>query len=271
MPAPADPPSATRERTMAHIVIHQFPCLSDNFGVLVHDVASGATAAIDAPEADKVGAALAAKGWRLSHILITHHHDDHTAGIAALKAASKAIVIGPKAEAAKIADLDRMVAEGDTIRLGETTVDVLETPGHTAGHVSYLLRGNAAAFVGDTLFSLGCGRLVEGDARMMWRSLRKLSRLPAETALYCGHEYTAANARFALQVEPGNATLVARAAEVDELRRDGKPTLPTTLGAELAANPFLRPSSVEIRRTLGMAAAEDWQVFAELRERKNRA
>jgi hydroxyacylglutathione hydrolase len=251
--------------------IRQFNCLSDNFGVILRDPASGAVASIDAPEAGAVEAALKSAGWKLTNILVTHHHADHTDGIPALKEAHGAKVVGPKAEASKIKGLDQTVGGGDSFKFGDLEVRVLDTPGHTAGHVSYWLPGARVAFVGDTLFSLGCGRVIEGDMKMMWTSLAKLAALSPETAIYCGHEYTLANAKFALTIEPENAALQSRARDVERLRAEGRPTLPTTIGQELATNPFLRPGSAEIRRRLGLVSAEDWQVFAEVRERKNKA
>jgi hydroxyacylglutathione hydrolase len=246
-------------------------CLSDNFGVLIHDPESGLTASIDAPEAAAVRRALADKGWRLSHILVTHHHADHTDGIAALKSETGCKVIGPKAEAAMIEGLDEVVAEGDSFTFGPHRIDVLDTPGHTAGHISLVIPDQKMAFVGDTLFVMGCGRIIEGDPQMMWNSLQKIARLPADTELYCGHEYTVANAKFALTIEPGNDKLVARTAEVVAMRARGQLTQPTRVDAELETNPFLRPAVPAIRERLGMAGKKDWEVFAEIRERKNRS
>lgn len=256
---------------MAELERHQFLCLKDNYGVLVHDRAAGVTAAIDAPEAEPVRRALAAKGWQLTHILVTHHHADHTQGIAPLKAETKATVIGPKAEAARIQGLDRTVGGGDTFQLGSFEVRVLDTPGHTAGHITYHVPAAKVAFAGDTLFAIGCGRVIEGDMETMWKSLARLAALPPETEVYCGHEYTLSNARFALTIEPENDALQKRVAEVEALVAAGRPTLPTTIAAELATNPFLRPQSVAIRKRLGMERSADWQVFGEVRERKNRS
>jgi hydroxyacylglutathione hydrolase len=255
---------------MARTEIHQFSCLSDNFGVLIHVKDTGVTASIDAPDAAAVTAALAARGWKLTHILTTHHHADHTDGNLALKAATGCTIIGPKAEAARIPGIDRQVAEPDQFDLAGVAVHVLDTPGHTAGHVSYWLPSESVAFAGDTLFAMGCGRLLEGDARMMWTSLSKLMALPAETAIYCGHEYTLANARFSLGIEPDNAALVTRAKAVEAKRAAGEATLPTTIGLELATNPFLRAADAGIRARLGMSGSADWEVFGEIRERKNR-
>jgi len=256
---------------MAKLEIHQFPCLSDNYGVLIHDAAAGLTASIDAPSAAEVKAALAEKGWKLTHILTTHHHHDHTDGNTELKAETGCTIIGPRAEAAKVPGIDTQVGEGDTFRFGSFEVRVYDTPGHTNGHISYWFPEAKVAFVGDTIFALGCGRVIEGDNKMMWESLAKLIELPTDTMLYCGHEYTLANAKFALTIEPDNGALTARAAEIERLRADGKPTLPTRLGDELATNPFLRPREAGIRKRLGMETAADWEVFGEIRERKNRA
>lgn len=255
---------------MSKLEIHQFPCLSDNFGVLIHDAANGVTASIDAPETKAVKGALERTGWKLTHILTTHHHADHTDGNLALKAETGCTIIGPKGEAQRIPGIDKMVGEGDSFNFGGFRVEVLETPGHTAGHISYFLPEPKVAFVGDTLFALGCGRVIEGDMKMMWASLAKLMKLPADTSVYCGHEYTQANARFALTIEPGNSALQQRAKEVDGLRAAGKPTLPTTIGVELETNPFLRPTSPEIQDRLGMKGKADWEIFGEVRERKNR-
>jgi hydroxyacylglutathione hydrolase len=256
---------------MANLQIHQFPCLSDNYGVLIRDAESDQTAAIDAPEAKAVAAALAAKGWRLTHILTTHHHGDHTAGNLPLKAQTGCTIIGPRAEAARIPGLDTAVGEGDTFKFGSHEVRVLDTPGHTAGHISYWLPADGLAFVGDTLFAIGCGRVIEGNAQVMWGSLKKLMALPKDTVVYCGHEYTEANAKFALTIEPENQELQRRAKEAAQLRAAGKPTLPTILGLELETNPFLRAHVPAIQKRLGLEAKPEWQIFGEIRERKNRS
>jgi hydroxyacylglutathione hydrolase len=250
--------------------IYQFLCLKDNFGVLIHDPASGATAAIDVPEAAPVEAALRKTGWRLSDILVTHHHADHTAGIGEIKALHKCRVVAPRAEAQRIAHVDETVAEGDKVRVGSLEARVLETPGHTSGHISYFFPAEKIAFVGDTLFSIGCGRVIEGNPEMMWHSLLKLRGLPDDTRFYCGHEYTAANIRFAKTIEPNNKALAARAEEVTRLLAAGEPTLPATIGAEKADNPFLRADDAELAKSLGLGGVPAWQVFAEIRERKNK-
>jgi hydroxyacylglutathione hydrolase len=247
-----------------------FPCLTDNFGVLLHDPDSGATASIDAPEAAAVEAALAKTGWRLTDILVTHHHGDHTAGIPALKGRHQCRVVAPRNEAQRIALVDQTVGEGDAAQVGALEGRVIDTPGHTAGHISYFFPADKLAFVGDTLFSIGCGRVIEGTSEMMWHSLVKLRDLPGDTRFYCGHEYTAANIRFAKTIEPNNTALAARADEVARLTAAGQPTIPATVGAEKAANPFLRADIAEVAKAVGLASSPAWKVFAEIRERKNR-
>ena len=249
---------------------HLFNCLKDNFGVLVHDPSTGATAAIDAPEADPVEAALQATGWRLSDILVTHHHADHTAGILELKERHKCRVTGPRDELSKIRGIDAAVGEGDEVKVGSLTARVLDTPGHTAGHISYWLANEKLAFVGDTLFSIGCGRVIEGTPEMMWASLLKLRNLPGDTRIYCGHEYTLANIRFAQTIEPDNLALIARAAEAAEQIAQHKPTIPSTLDSEKAANPFLRADLPELAAAVGLPGKPAAQVFAEIRARKNK-
>ncbi len=256
---------------MAKLEIRQFPCLSDNYGVLIHDKETGATASIDAPEASAVKAALAETGWSLSHILVTHHHIDHTGGIEELKGETGCEVVGPKSEADKVPGIDVKLAEGDTYTFGSFEARVLDVGGHTTGHIAYHLPEAKVAFVGDALFALGCGRVFEGTAEMMWASLDKLRNLPPDTTIYCGHEYTLSNAEFAITIEPENQALQARVEEIKALREKGEPTIPTTIARELETNPFLRPSSGDIRSRLGMEQAEDWQVFAEIRRRKDAA
>jgi hydroxyacylglutathione hydrolase len=246
-----------------------FPCLSDNYGVLVHDPATGETAAIDAPEAASVEAALAKTGWSLTDILVTHHHGDHTAGIAALKQRHRCRVVAPRKEAARIPAVDVTVGENDKVQVGDLDAQVIETPGHTAGHIAYWFAGEKLAFVGDTLFSIGCGRVLECPMEVMWQSLLKLRDLPDDARIYCGHEYTAANVRFALTIEPENAALKARAEEVARLREGGRPTLPSLLSAEKAANPFLRADLPEVAAAVGLAGAPPEQVFAAVRARKD--
>jgi hydroxyacylglutathione hydrolase len=250
--------------------IFLFPCLRDNYGALVHDTQSGTTAAIDAPDAAPVEAALKKTGWRLTDILVTHHHGDHTAGIPALKQQHKCRVVAPRNEAQRIALVDEKVGEGDKVRVGQLEGNVIDTPGHTAGHISYFFPADKLAFVGDTLFSIGCGRIIEGNPEMMWDSLLKLRALPDDTKFYCGHEYTAANIRFAKTIEPANKALAARAEEVEGLVAAGKPTIPATIGAEKTENPFLRADVPDVAKAVGLAGSPAWKVFAEIRERKNR-
>jgi hydroxyacylglutathione hydrolase len=261
-----------KDMTEKHMAaqIFLFPCLTDNYGVLIHDPGSGATASIDAPEAAPVEAALKKTGWRLTDILVTHHHGDHTAGIGELKANHQCRVVAPGAEAARIAHVDGTVGEGDTVRVGALQARVIDTPGHTAGHISYFLPADKLAFVGDTLFSIGCGRVIEGTPEMMWNSLLKLRALPDDTQFYCGHEYTAANIRFAKTIEPNNKALAARAEQVDQEIAAHKPTIPATIGAEKAANPFLRADDAALAKSLGLSGSPAWKVFAEIRERKNK-
>jgi hydroxyacylglutathione hydrolase len=249
---------------------HLFLCLKDNYGVLVHDQASGATAAIDAPEAAPVEAALRATGWTLSDILVTHHHGDHTGGIAELKQRHRCRVVAPRNEMARIPLVDEAVGEADVVKVGQLAARVIETPGHTAGHITYWFEDEELAFAGDTLFSIGCGRVIEGTPEMMWQSLLKLRGLPGATRVYCGHEYTLANIRFAQTIEPDNLALIARAAEAEQQVAAHKPTIPTTMESEKAANPFLRADLPEVAAAVGLAGKPPAQVFAEIRERKNR-
>jgi hydroxyacylglutathione hydrolase len=247
-----------------------FNCLKDNYGVLLHDPESGATAAIDAPEAAAIEAALKATGWKLTDILVTHHHADHTDGIQELKDKYKCRVVAPAAEADKIPGVDLAVREGDKVTVGKLTANVIETPGHTNGHIAYWFHADKLAFVGDTLFSIGCGRIIEGTPGMMWRSLLKLRDLPDDTKIYCGHEYTAANIKFARTIEPNNAALAAREAEAKQQFADGKPTIPVTIGNEKKENPFLRADVPEVAAGIGMPDKQPAQVFAEIRARKNK-
>lgn len=254
------------------IEIRQFPARDDNYAVLVHDSASGATASIDAPEEDAILDALEETGWRLTDIFVTHHHYDHVEAVKALKQrfAVRVVASAYDAERGRVPAVDRAVGDGEHVFLGATRIDVLAVPGHTLGHVAYHIPTAHALFAGDTLFALGCGRLFEGTASQMWASLKKLRALPGETLVYCGHEYTQANARFALTVEPGNSALVARARAVDAARDEGLPTVPSKLAQEIATNPFLRADVDAVKAGLGLAGADDEAVFAEIRERKNR-
>ncbi len=254
---------------MSDLEIYQFNCRQDNFGVLIHDPEIGVTASIDAPDADAVNQALAEKGWTLSHILLTHHHYDHVDGNKALKEEWGAIIVGNEADAARLPEIDQTVKCGSTYQFGMHEARFIDTPGHTIGHVAIYFASQNLLFTGDTMFALGCGRLFEGTAEQMWQSLSTLATLPDETIVYCGHEYTHANAAFALSVDPDNEQLQARANEVDQLRTKGLPTLPTTIGAEKATSPFLRPADKKIRARLNMPDASDVEVFAEIRRHKD--
>ena len=247
--------------------IHQFPCLSDNYGFLIHDPASGETACIDTPDAQAYLREADAKGWTITQIWNTHWHPDHAGGNEAIKAATGCKVIAPATDAPKIAAVDRTVAQGDTVALGSFTADVIDVGGHTLGHCAYYLRQAATAFVGDALFPLGCGRMFEGTPGQFWASILRLKALPPETMLYSAHEYTQSNARFALHADPENAALAAYAANVDSLRASGEWTVPTTLAAELATNPFLRADAPDLAARWGGSSAIE--TFAALRLAKD--
>lgn len=246
------------------------PCLKDNYAFLANDAATGATAVIDVPEAAPILNALAAQRWKASHILITHHHDDHIAGLKALAAATGARVIGAAADAHRLPRLDETVRGGDTIRLGMEVGSVIDVPGHTLGHVAYHFPGSAVVFTGDSLMALGCGRVFEGSMEEMWASLSKLAALAPETLVCSGHEYTQANARFALTIEPANPALQARAEAVARARAEGRPTVPSRLSEELATNPFLRAGQPAVKRAMALESAPDAEVFAALRTAKDR-
>jgi hydroxyacylglutathione hydrolase len=247
------------------IQIEIVPCLSDNYAYLVKS--GDVCAVVDPSEPGPVRAALARRGWKLTHILNTHHHLDHTGGNLELKQETGAIVVGPGKDAARIPGIDVGVDESTGWEFDGRKVQVLEVPAHTKGAITFVIDGHA--FTGDTLFTLGCGRLFEGDAAMMWASLSKLMTLPDATQIWCGHEYTQSNGKFALTLEPGNAALQARMKDVNAARAAGQPTVPATLALEKATNPFLRPDSAEIRKSLGMETADVVAVFGEIRERKN--
>lgn len=247
--------------------VHQFSCLSDNYGFLLHDPASGETVCIDTPDADAYLREAAAKGWQITQIWNTHWHPDHAGGNEAIKAATGCTVIAPAVDAEKIAATDRLVQHGDTVRIGEWEADVIDVGGHTMGHVAYHLPGADIAFVGDTLFALGCGRMFEGSPGQFWTSLSRLKALPPQTVIYCAHEYTASNAKFALHADPDNQALKSYAAEVFQRREHGQPTVPTKLARELATNPFLRADAPELQARWGGGDAV--ATFAALREAKN--
>ena len=251
--------------------IHQFMCLDDNFGVLIHDPQTGATASLDAPEAGPILAALEQKGWTLTDILVTHHHNDHIGGIPALREKfPQARIVGPAPDRERVPGADLYVGEGDHIKVGALEANIIETPGHTRGHIVYFFPQDKMLFAGDTLFALGCGRAFEAPGEVLYDSVAKLAALPDDTKLYCGHEYTLSNGKFALSVDAGNAALQARMSEVTALREQKRPTLPSVLSVEKATNPFMRTGDAAIRAHLGMEKASDAAVFAELRERKNK-
>lgn len=251
------------------IQLHQFPYLSDNYGFLLHDDASGETAAIDCGDAESYLQALDARGWKLTEIWITHHHWDHTQGLAEVKEKTGCRVRGPQRNSTEIKGLDEQYWDGDSFVFAGQSVNVIATPGHTTDMINYHLPSENILFSGDTLFTLGCGRLFEGDAPMMWESLQKLMALPDETAVYGSHEYTIANAEFAISVDPQNAALAEARQRYIEMRDRGEATVPTTLAAERATNPFLRAGDSAIRAYLGMEGADDVAVFAEIRKRKD--
>ncbi|MBL6936129.1 MAG: hydroxyacylglutathione hydrolase [Alphaproteobacteria bacterium] len=249
--------------------IQQIPVLSDNYVYLVHDEESAACAAVDPAEAEPVLAALREEGLTLSHILNTHHHGDHVGGNERLKVETGCAIVGPRADASRIPGIDVEVGEGDEFRLGNASARVFDVPGHTRGHIAYWFEGDKALFCGDTLFALGCGRLFEGTPREMWESLTSLRNLPGDTRVYCAHEYTQTNARFALTVEPDNEALKAVAERVEVRRAKNLPTVPSLMADEVAANPFLRADSPELQRAMGMENADAVDVFAEIRHRKD--
>ena len=251
--------------------IRLFPCLSDNFGYLIHDPATKATASIDAPEAAPIIEALQREGWTLTDILVTHHHADHVGGIAELKSKYQCRVVAPHDKGAAIPLVDERVKEGSTVKVGNLAARVLETPGHTLDHISYVFDDERALFCADTLFSIGCGRVFEGTYPMMWDSLLKLRALPNDMRVYCGHEYTASNVKFALGIEPSNPSLKARAEEVAKLRAANQPTVPTLVRDEKEANVFLRADVPSVAAAVGLAGKSPADVFGELRERKNKS
>jgi hydroxyacylglutathione hydrolase len=247
------------------VQIEIVPCLSDNYAYLIKEGAH--CAVLDPSEAAPVRAALDRLGWRPQFILNTHHHNDHVGGNLALKETYDAKVVGPGKDRARIPGIDIGVDEQSGWNFAERPVRILEVPGHTRSAITFVIGDNA--FTGDTLFAMGCGRMFEGDPPMMWASLSKLMTLPDATRIYCGHEYTESNGRFALTLEPGNSALTRRVTEVKTIRAEKRPTIPSTMGLEKQTNPFLRASSAEIRKMLGMEKASDVAVFAEVRRRKD--
>lgn len=249
--------------------IHQFPCLNDNYGYLAHDPVTGETAAIDTPDANKYLAEADKMGWTISAIWNTHWHPDHAGGNLKIKEATGCRIIGPAGEAEKIPGIERQVKGGDWIELGGIEATVIDVPGHTLGHIAFHLPDENVAFVGDAVFALGCGRVFEGDMAMMWNSMRAIKALPPETTLYCAHEYSQANARFAETIETGNDALAAYVAEIDAKRAKGERTVPMGLARELATNPFLRADVAELQAAMGHPG-DAVATFGEIRGRKDR-
>ncbi|WP_271271619.1 hydroxyacylglutathione hydrolase [Aliamphritea hakodatensis] len=256
---------------MLNAEIVQLPCLQDNYCCLIHDAENNITAVIDTPDARVIEAELEARGWQLDYILTTHHHWDHIDGHVALKQRYNCEVIGPVLNQDVIPGIDRAADDGDVLQLGRISVQVIATPGHTLGHVCYWSPELQAVFVGDTLFSMGCGRLFEGAPEQMWQSMLALRNLPDETAVYCGHEYTLSNARFAMALEPDNQQLQQRCQTVEQLREQRLPTLPTSVLQERQTNPFMRADVPGLQAQLGLSGRPPAEVFAEIRQRKDQA
>lgn len=245
------------------------PCLSDNYAFLIHSEETGETALVDAPEAGPIQKVLSDRSWTLSHILITHHHSDHIDGVGVLRAASGATVIGARTDARRLPKLDIEVGDGDSFDFADHSVHVTDVSGHTVGHIAFYIPDAKAVFTADSLMALGCGHLFEGTAGQMWTSLSKLAALPNDTIVCSGHEYTAANARFALTIESNNQALIARTAAIAKARASNTPTVPSTLAEEKATNPFLRAGLSEVKDAIGMSGSPDADVFAEIRRRKD--
>jgi hydroxyacylglutathione hydrolase len=254
---------------MARLEIERIPVLQDNYVWLAREPDSGAVAAVDPSVAAPVLAEARRLGWRITHILNTHHHPDHTGGNLEIKAATGAVIVGPSHDRDRIPGIDVEVSDGGTYDLGTERAEIFFVPGHTRGHIAFWFKTSDALFCGDTLFLMGCGRLFEGTPEQMWKSLSRLRKLPESTRVYCGHEYTQSNARFALTVDPANRDLKERAAWVDRMRADGKATVPGTMGDEQRTNPFLRADDPGVAAAVGLAGAEPVKVFAEVRRRKD--
>jgi len=254
---------------MSTLEIQQIPTRNDNYVYLARDSASGLVAVVDPSDADPVLETLDRLGWKLTHVLATHHHNDHVGGVPELMDKTGCIVVGARVDAARIPGISVEVGDGDTYMLGEAEAKVFDTPGHTSGHIAYWFSDSRALFCGDTLFALGCGRVFEGTHEQMWTSLSKFKEMPDDTQIFCAHEYTQANARFALSVEPDNADLQAYSKGVDEKRAAGTPTVPSLMGDERKANPFLRADKDELIRAVGMEGKGPVEVFAEVRTRKD--
>lgn len=255
--------------TYGNMELSVIPCLSDNYAFLIHEHNNDLTAVIDTPDVRAIENALNERHWKLTHILNTHHHWDHAGGNLEFKKKTNCTIVGPRADAERIPGVDILVGEGDIYEFGDLRATVYDTPGHTKGHIVYHFADEGVAFVGDTLFAMGCGRLFEGTPEQMWESLQKISQWPDDTKIYCAHEYTQNNGNFALTVEPDNQDLINRMEKVNDLRSRGKPTIPTTIGLEKKTNPFLRPMSRNIQKSIHMQNAPLVDVFAKIRQLKN--
>ncbi len=253
----------------AMLEIVQIPVLQDNYVYLLREPVTASVGVVDPAVSDAVEAELDRRGWRLTHVLNTHHHGDHVGGNMRLKQRYGAVIVGPRADKDRIPGIDVEVGEGEDYAFGKETARVFDVPGHTRGHIAYWFKASRALFCGDTIFSLGCGRMFEGTPPQMWASLAKLRDLPAETRVYCAHEYTESNARFAVTVDPANKALADRVAEVKRLRAAGQPTVPSLMGVERQANPFLRADDPAIASAVGKPANDPAQVFGEVRRRKD--
>lgn len=245
------------------------PCLQDNYAYLMKDAETGEVALVDAPEAAPILAKLKETGWALNHILITHHHADHIDGVAELRAATDAKVYGAAADKHRLPSLDVELKDGDNFKIGSHTCNVIDVSGHTVGHIAFLFPNALAAFTADSLMALGCGRLFEGDANMMWGTMLKFKALPDDTQVYSGHEYTTGNAKFAITIEPDNPDLQARIVDINTKRANNIPTVPASIGLEKATNPFMRADDASVKALVGMKTASDAQVFGEIRTRKD--
>ncbi len=254
---------------MSTLEIHQIPTRNDNYVYLIRDSASGLVGVVDPSDAAPVRQMLDRLGWQLTHVLTTHHHNDHVGGVPELMDATGCTVVGPRADRDRIPGISVEVGDGDTFLLGEAEAKVYDTPGHTSGHIAYWFPESSALFCGDTLFALGCGRVFEGTHEQMWTSLSKFKEVPDDTRIYCAHEYTQANARFALSIDPDNADLQAYSREIDEKRAAGQPTVPSLMGVERKSNPFLRADAPDLIRAVGMEGKGPVEVFAEVRTRKD--
>lgn len=265
----ADPNQMGTNASMSTLEIHQIPTRKDNYVYLLRESSSGKAGVVDPSDAAPVLDALDRLGWELTHILTTHHHNDHVGGVPELKEKLGCTVVGPRADRERIPHIEVEVGDGDRYAFYEAEATVYDTPGHTRGHIAYWFPESRALFCGDTLFALGCGRVFEGTHEQMWNSLSKVRAVPDDTRIYCAHEYTQANARFALSVDPGNAELQAYARRVDEARAAGRPTVPSEMGLERRTNPFLRADAPDLVKAVGLDGAGPVEVFAEVRTRKD--